>query len=573
MNSELILLPGEAAVCVFPRSKVVENITDDEPDNTPPAFGLKIGDGQRYFYELPWVQAIAADVYAWAKSSTKPSYAANEIVGLAEFINQQAGGGGSGGSASSGYRIIYDSANSKYILQMYDADTDSWVDTTSEIDLSSILNRINTIERWANGARTKLGNIELPLSEYIYEEVVTYINQLDYNDQAEPHQFVTSVVETDGKIAVSRSVISASDITSGVFSTSQGGTGLSTVQDDEVLIGSESGNITTKRFVTFLDPSDRNTFATSGAIIDYIRKATAGLTGAMHFVGESTVTITNGSHVNPQVNGYDFSLAQAGDVILANNSQEYVWTGDSWRLLGDEGSYAIKGSITNADIADNAAISQSKIEGLDIAFEEKVSKVEGKDLSTNDFTDEYKQKLDDIEIGAQVNVIEHVFLNDSEVIPGTVHGFTKSVDLQVNGMSPEQSEKLARIEDEAQVNIIERITVDGVEQVVDNTKTVAITTNPHKEHENVIESISLNGLVQPPDANKRVNIVLDQAALNLNVLEGAIVPDGKGGSMNVPQTEKKLELERIAMTGNIHDLLQTDSTYVTIYCGTSTDVV
>jgi len=35
---------------------------------------------------------------------------------------------------------------------MYDADTDSWVNTTSEIDLSAILNRINTIERWANGA-------------------------------------------------------------------------------------------------------------------------------------------------------------------------------------------------------------------------------------------------------------------------------------------------------------------------------------------------------------------------------------------------------------------------------------
>lgn len=573
MNSEVILLPGEAAVCIFPRSKVVDNVTDDEPENTPPAFGIKVGDGTRYFYELPWVQAIAADVYTWAKSATKPSYTANEIIGLADYIDQHGGGSGGGSSASSGYRIIYDDATSKYILQIYNEDTGEWVNTTSEINMASILDRLNTIERWANGARTKLGNIELPMSEYIYEEVLTYINQLDYNDQAEPHQFVTSVVEVDGKIQVSRSIISAADITSGTLDTEHGGTGLSLVQDDEVLIGSEQGTITTKKFVTILDPTMRNTFATSGAIIDYITTATAGLTGAMHFVGESNALITNGSRVDPQVNGYDFRNVQMGDVILANNAQEYVWTGEAWRLLGDEGSYAIKGSITNADIAENAAIAQSKIDGLDLTLEGKVSKVEGKDLSTNDFTDEDKQKLDDIEVGAQVNTIEHIFLNDSEVTPTTVQGASRSVNLHINTLTDEQIEKLNGIEEGAEVNSIERVTLDGVEQTIDNTRTLVLNSNPHTEHENVIESIAVNGLVQTPDDNKRVNITIDQAALNLNVLEGAIVPDGRGGTMNVPQVQKKLDLARVAMTGMIHDLVQADNTYITINCGSSTDVV
>jgi hypothetical protein len=58
--------------------------------------------------------------------------------------------------------------------------------------------------------------------------------------------------------------------------------------------------------------------------------------------------------------------------------------------LGDEGSYAIKGSIKDADIDPDAEIQQSKIAGLADAFDGKVDKVEGKDLSTNDFTDEYK---------------------------------------------------------------------------------------------------------------------------------------------------------------------------------------
>ena len=37
------------------------------PEHTPPAIGIKIGDGEHYFHELPWVQAVAADVFNWAK--------------------------------------------------------------------------------------------------------------------------------------------------------------------------------------------------------------------------------------------------------------------------------------------------------------------------------------------------------------------------------------------------------------------------------------------------------------------------------------------------------------------------
>lgn len=45
----------------------------------------------------------------------------------------------------------------------------------------------------------------------------------------------------------------------------------------------------------------------------------------------------------------------------------------------------------------------------------KVDKVEGKGLSTNDFTDNYKDKLDNIEGGAEVNVIETVQKNGTDL--------------------------------------------------------------------------------------------------------------------------------------------------------------
>lgn len=87
---------------------------------------------------------------------------------------------------------------------------------------------------------------------------------------------------------------------------------------------------------------------TAQAVAQYVQAQTGGLgglTGAMHFRGTSTVAITDGSTVNPTISGYDFhgNGDNSGDVVLWN-AQEYVWTGSSWELLGDEGSYALKSS-------------------------------------------------------------------------------------------------------------------------------------------------------------------------------------------------------------------------------------
>lgn len=586
MNSDVILKKGEAAVAAFPRINTLLN-TDDVPALTPPAIGIKIGDGEHYFDELPWVQGVAADVYAWAKASQKPTYSATEITGLDEYINTHGGGGSGGGSsASSTYRIIYDSTTQKYILQYYDEESEDWVNTTSEVNLSEIYNRISTIERWANGAKTKLGNIEIPIAEYVYEEVLSYLNRLDYTDEIVPHQFVTSVVQENGKIAVTRAAISAADISSGVITTEHGGTGLSFVEEDEVLVGSINGTISTYKFVTTID-ENRAAFATVGAIKDYVAQQTAGLTGAMHFVGEATVAIdtTTASRVDPGIVGYNFKNAQPGDVILANNSQEFVWTGDQWRLLGDEGSYAIKGSIVNADISENANISISKIEGLTDLLATKVDKVEGKSLTSNDFTDEDKEKLDNIEDGAQANAIEHVFLNDNEINPTTINGADKSINLQIPVLSDED---LAKI-NTAQENTIEHIYVNNSEIVpatINNVqKVVSINFLPYTAEEqeklagieagaevNKIESITINGTTYTP-TNKQVEITIDQAALNLNVLEGARYPTGTNTYADVEITNKKLELARIAATGNVQDLRQTADTYIILNCGNSTTVI
>lgn len=139
-------------------------------------------------------------------------------------------------------------------------------------------------------------------------------------------------------------------------------------------------------------------------VTDAITTATAGLTGAMHFKGKLDTL--------PAVTDY-----VAGDVVIVGQ-KEYVLLDDSgtksWSLLGDEGSYAVKGSIADADIADNAAIAQSKISGLTDALAAKldattaastyVAKETGKSL----IADTLITKLSGIDTGAQVNKIESI---------------------------------------------------------------------------------------------------------------------------------------------------------------------
>ena len=564
MNSDVILKAGEAAIAIFP---------DPNNSNNPPkAVGIKIGNGRAYFEELPWIQALSADVYNWAKQSTKPTYNAIEIEGLQSFVEQYAGGGGSSGISGSAYRLVYDTSTNKYIFQYYDDTLNEWVDTTSNIDLSSILKRINDLERFANGEQGNLGNIQDPLMAFIYDGIVTYLNRLDVADEPVEGQFVTSVSEENGKISILRRGLTAADIVSGTLKTSQGGTGLTYVESDELLSGSNNGNITTKTISSNLSQANNNDIPTAGAVISYVTNATAGLTGAMHFIGEATVVINPNSGVNPNISGYDFSKVLAGDVILSG-TKEFVWDGSSWLLLGDEGSYAVKGSIKDTDIAADAEISQSKIANLDSTFNSKVDKVDGKTLTSNDFTDELKEKLENIENEAQKNTIEHILINGTEFLPTTVDQVEKSVNLIINEFDAASQQKLSTIETGAEVNKIEKIIYDGTEMVPNENKVVTITSDPHKEHENKIEQIFINGTEWAPNQNKQVKITIDQAALNLNVLEGATIPNNQGGRDEVTQSSKKLELERIAVTGDVKDLLQTSDTYIILNCGSSTEVI
>lgn len=79
-----------------------------------------------------------------------------------------------------------------------------------------------------------------------------------------------------------------------------------------------------------------------------------GLSSAMHFIGISSTSISQGGNQNPTIDNNEISVKQNGDVVLWN-TQEFVWNGSSWQLLGDENSYKIKQtSVSDPTVVSNA---------------------------------------------------------------------------------------------------------------------------------------------------------------------------------------------------------------------------
>lgn len=84
MLSSNKLAKGEIAIATMEQEPA-----EGKTGLTPPAVGIRVGDGEHTFAELPWLQASAGDVYAWAKAADKPSYKADEIGGLETYISQK----------------------------------------------------------------------------------------------------------------------------------------------------------------------------------------------------------------------------------------------------------------------------------------------------------------------------------------------------------------------------------------------------------------------------------------------------------------------------------------------------
>lgn len=368
-----VLLAGEAAVCVVP--------ADAGSGLNEPAILLKFGDGTSSFTELSWVSATAADVIPSLKGSN-PTLPATSITGLEDFI------AGEIQDTNTTYQLIQN-GNTSFKLQSKENASAPWV------DVSTITITYTLTEGTANGtvafngtnvavhglgsaaytessaydaagaaagvqtaltgtAEDKATDMTLyGVKAYVDQEVTgaladaaseaqDLVNALDMSAvSAGTGQVIGTVSQTDGVVSATLKTLTASDIPT-IEQAQVNGLTAALAGKQDTLVFNTAYNASTNKAATMTD----------------VQNAVAGLSGAMHYIGESTTDPSTGTAT---VEGHEDWVS--GDVVTYQ-SKEYVYDGENWRELGDESSYAIKGSIVDADIAANANIAQSKIANL-----------------------------------------------------------------------------------------------------------------------------------------------------------------------------------------------------------------
>ena len=319
---------------------------------TEPVAMIKIGeDGVKTFNDLPWnFYAKASDVYNWAKTKEKPTYTANEISGLADYI------GGQIQDTDTVYRIAKGTTSdgkTTYKLQ-------SKAKGAADKDFADVAN--STFEIYtADGINglidTKITALDL---------AGTYEPKGEGAKQAKTVQDALNAYKTDNDKAVA-AVKATADAAA-----------VKTDVDTELAKKQDS-----LAFGTAYD-AETNKVAT----MSDITSATAGLTGAMHFKG----TVES----DPTAAAFDKKNYKSGDVVLFGK-KEYVFDGTNFAELGDEGSYVLKTTTVNGHaLSENIEISKSDI-GL--------GNVDNKSAATikTDFTGEIADKNDGFVKGGDVH--------------------------------------------------------------------------------------------------------------------------------------------------------------------------
>lgn len=108
--------------------------------------------------------------------------------------------------------------------------------------------------------------------------------------------------------------------------------------------------------------------------------------------GAENVIITNEDGTTEKLSDRLVDVAEALNSVITEEEVENIAAAAVAKLLVD----APEAFDTFKEIADYLSENENVIEALNAAMRNKVDQVEGKGLSTNDFTDEYKAKLDNL---------------------------------------------------------------------------------------------------------------------------------------------------------------------------------
>ena len=166
---------------------------------------------------------------------------------------------------------------------------------------------------------------------------------------------------------------------------------------------------------------------------DYDNTEKAAVASAVQTVtvsGENIVT-KSGTGITIDLSAYAKSADLASAYRYKGTVANYAGLPTENQAVGDVYNVEAADSTHNINAGDNVAWNGTAWDNLAgiVDLSGKVDKVEGKGLSTEDYTTDEKTKLSGIETGAQVNVIESVKVDGTAL---TIDA-NKAVDIDLSG--------------------------------------------------------------------------------------------------------------------------------------------
>ena len=342
-----------------------------------PAVLIKVGDGTSNWKDLKYITGLAGDVYAWAKAATKPTYTANEISGLSNYISGQIK------DTDTQYTIKLEGRTVKlFSKNKEDADFGE-----TPIASVTIPETTYTLITGVTNGTVKFNGTEVPvagLKSAAYAEASAF----DGAGSAAAVLGKAADAASANTVYGAKAAATAAQATANAAMPKAGGTFTGAV----TLSGAPTADLhaATKKYVdeakasavstAAADATTKANAAKDAAAADATSKANQALTDAKAYADEKTAGLTGAMHYKGAVEAWPPTGAYvSGDVVLYG-SKEYVYDGKSWHELGDEGSHVLKTqkvnghalsgdiTLTAADVgAATSADITSAIEALDVA--------------------------------------------------------------------------------------------------------------------------------------------------------------------------------------------------------------
>ena len=407
VEKDPVLLRGEIAVVVIP--------ADTGAVQGEPVTLFKVGDGTKKFSQLDFIGAKAADVYDWAKAAAKPTYSANEITGLEAYIGEKIQ------DTDTQYKLEADAEDGHKFYLYSKAKGDEAFGTTPV----STITIPETVYTLATGTANGTDVAVAGLGSAAYTDSTAYDtkgaaqtaedNAKAYADGKDTAIAAAKKAGTDAQDAVNA-------LSGKVGTVAEGKTVVEMISDAQAA-------------ATY---NDTEVKASIKANADAITKlnGTSAVEGSVDkkvadAINEFATKVSDDQPVNTFKELIDYA---------ADHKDEYS------TLSGEVQANKTAIATLNGKDTDAGSVAKTVKDAVDAAqatlqgnIDKKVDKVEGKGLSTNDYTTEEKTKLEGIASGAQVNVIETVKVNGVALTPAD-----KAVDVTVPTGALASKDKVAK---------------------------------------------------------------------------------------------------------------------------------